>query len=202
MPHLVRSSAALLLLIPLAFTGAGAQQTDTGAGCWVQGDRSKLAQRPSELDSTSVKLDAGTVKVCYGRPHKRGREIMGGLVPYGEPWRLGANEATTIHVPARARIAGVTVEPGWYSLYTIPGEQEWRIVVNRTAQRWGIPINEKVRSADIGSGTVAVHQAPDVVEQLTMHFEPAGASSANLVVQWEQSGVQIPVTLLSGATGQ
>ena len=74
---------------------------------------------------------------------------MGRLVPYGEPWRLGANEATAVHLPVRARVAGVVVDRGWYSLYAVPGEREWRIVVNRDWQRWGIPIDDGVMKADV-----------------------------------------------------
>lgn len=195
MNQFVRTAAALLLLAPLAAAGTGAQSAGADDGCWVQGDRSKLAARPSQLDSASIALDAGTVKVCYGRPQKRGRQIMGGLVPYGKTWRMGANEATAIHVPVKARIAGVDVEPGWYSLYAIPSETEWHIFVNRQAHRWGIPISDEVRSADVGSGTVPVREMPDAAETLTLHFQSTGASSANLVVQWDRTGVQIPVVL-------
>src|SRR5206468_12789508 len=67
------------------------------------------------LDSATVEIGGATLKVCYGRPSARGRKIMGGLVPFGEPWRLGANEATTIHVPFAAELAGVRVGAGTYT---------------------------------------------------------------------------------------
>ena len=94
--------------------------------CWFRAKPGELAQRKSAHDSVSVALDGGTVKVCYGRPHVNGREIMGKLVPYGEPWRMGADEATAIYVPFRASIAGVKVEPGWYSIYVIPPRRSGR----------------------------------------------------------------------------
>jgi len=81
---------------------------------------------------------------------------MGRLVPYGAPWRLGADEATAIHLPASATIGGVSVEPGWYTLMAIPGEREWRIVVNSSTRRWGVPIDEAVRVADVGIGVIPV----------------------------------------------
>ncbi|HEX5438291.1 MAG TPA: DUF2911 domain-containing protein [Gemmatimonadaceae bacterium] len=195
MHHVVRHAGALLCLVSLSAAGAGAQQASASDACWIRGAPANLAKRPSKLDSASVTLGSNTVKVCYGSPQKRGRKIMGGLVPYGQPWRMGANEATTIHVPVRARIAGVAVQPGWYSLYAVPGEREWRIVVNSQAQRWGIPIDSTVQRADVGSGTVPMHETPSVVEALTEHFESTGSSSANLVVEWDRAAVRIPVVL-------
>jgi len=84
--------------------------------CWIRGPADKLAERPSPLDSISVQLGGGTVKLCYGRPSARGRKVMGELVPFDQPWRLGANEATTIHLPFAAQLAGVRLEPGTYTL--------------------------------------------------------------------------------------
>lgn len=161
--------------------------------CWIRGERADLANRASPFDSTSVTLAAGTIKVCYSRPQARGREIMGGLVPFGRPWRLGANEATAIHVPFPATIAGVSVEPGWYSLYAVPGDQEWRIVVNAEARRWGIPINEKVRNGDLGSGSVEAKATDEPVEILTLTLRRAGDTSAALDIAWERTHLSVPI---------
>jgi hypothetical protein len=120
---------------------------------------------------------------------------MGRLVPYGEPWRLGADEATAIRVPVRATIAGVPLEPGWYSLYAVPGEREWRIFVNSNIQRWGVPIDDEVRRADVGSGTVPRAESPEVSEMLTFRLERTGPSSTDLVVTWDRTLVRIPVVL-------
>lgn len=164
------------------------------AGCWVQGDRADLPLRASILDSASVALDSGTVQVCYGRPSMRGRPIMGGLVPYGEPWRMGANEATAIHVPFAARIAGVAVQPGWYSLYAVPQEHQWEIFVNAEPRRWGIPISDEVRAKDIGSGQVPVESVSDSAEMLTITLEKNSPSSASMNVSWAGTRVAIPIT--------
>ena len=140
-------------------------------------------------------MAGATVKVCYGRPSARGRKIMGGLVPFGEPWRLGANEATTIHVPFAAELAGVRVGAGTYTLYTIPGESRWQIAVNRGVQRWGVPIDEPVRAQDVGAGTLAVEKLDKDVETLTLKFAPVTerGSATELVVEWEKTRVRIPV---------
>lgn len=194
----VALGAAVLVLAAWAQPVRG-QTGEVPPGCWVRGERADLELRASPFDSASVALEPGTVKVCHSRPRKLGRPIMGRLVPFGEPWRLGANEATAIHVPVRATIAGVAVEPGWYSLYAVPGEREWRVVVNGTAPRWGIPIDDEVRRADVGSGAVAVSRTEDEVELLTLGFDRSGPSSADLVVQWERTAVRIPVVLATEA---
>lgn len=189
-----------VVLLLLAVIAAPALAQDGQPGCWVRGDRSNLELRASPYDSTAVALDAGRVKLCYSRPRKLGRPIMGRLVPYGEPWRLGANEATAIHLPAAATIAGVPVESGWYSLMAVPGAREWRIVVNESVQRWGVPITPEVREADIGSGVVPATEEVGSVELLTMELVRRGPAAADLVVAWDRTRLRIPVVLRGGGS--
>ena len=180
----------------LAAHPAGATAPPEGAqapACWIRGERADLADRRSARDSTSLTIAAGTIKICYGRPQARGREIMGGLVPFGRPWRIGADEATAIHVSFPATIAGVSVEPGWYSMYAVPGAMEWQIFVNGEAQRWGVPINEEVRSGDLGSGTVPVKATEEPVEILTLTLRRAGDRSAALDIAWEGTLLSVPI---------
>ena len=161
------------------------------ATCWIRGPADKLAERPSPLDSISVQLGGGTL--CYGRPSARGRKVMGELVPFDQPWRLGANEATTINVPFAAQLAGVRVEPGTYTLYAIPGASKWQIAVNRGVRRWGVPIDNDVRARDVGAGTVATESLGAPVETLTLKFAPAAGNATELVVEWEKTRVRIPI---------
>ncbi|MDP2530832.1 MAG: DUF2911 domain-containing protein [Candidatus Palauibacterales bacterium] len=175
-------------------TSRDAAQTASD-GCWVRGSRADLGSRSSPLDSTSVTLRSGTVAVCYGRPSRRGRTVMGGLVPYGSPWRLGANEATSIRMPAAGSIAGVAVDGGRYSLYAIPGPEAWQVVANGTAHRWGIPISDAVRAKDLGAGSVESAHTDSMVEQLTLTFEKTAPDAADLVVRWERTELRIPVVL-------
>src|SRR5690606_14052097 len=160
--------------------------------CLYGASGDELTSRPSPPDSSVVRLGEGAVKVCYSAPSARDRQIFGGLVPYGRPWRLGANEATTLHVTVPAEIGTVRVEPGTYSLYAIPGESEWTIVVNRAAERWGIPIDENVRAQDVGSFTVAP-EATDHVERFSIDLEPAEGGAAQMVIAWETTRVAFPV---------
>jgi len=195
----LRPTVMVALFLLLSATRATAQTPSAAPGCWVRGERADLELRGSPFDSASVTLDPGTVKVCYSQPRKLGRPIMGRLVSFGEPWRLGANEATAIHLPVRARVAGVVADPGWYSLYAVPGERAWGIVVNRDWQRWGIPIDDEVMQADVGSGTVPVSTSDGETELLTLRFQRTAPASADLVVEWERTTVRIPVELLDDA---
>ena len=165
------------------------------AQCWIRGTPSpeQLAGRLSPLDSVEVRIGAQAIKVCYGRPAARGRTMLGGENPFDQPWRLGANEATSIHLPFAAEIAGVRVEPGSYSLYAIPGTTQWQIVVNRIAQRWGVPIDSRVRAEDVGTGTVRTEPLDQPVEQLTIRFAPASGTASELIVEWERTRVRIPI---------
>lgn len=177
-----------------------AARADT-ASCWTRGEPAELAERASPLDSTSVALSAGAVKACYSSPQMRGREIMGGLVPFDRPWRLGANEATRIHMPAAGTIAGVEVEPGWYSLYAVPSANSWQIFVNGSSERWGIPINQEVTAENVGSGTVDVQATDAPVEGLTLSLRRDGSSAAVLRIEWEETRVEVPIQLTGGSAG-
>src|SRR5919106_2020659 len=111
--------------------------------------------RQSPLDSLTFTAANQRVKVCYGRPSARGRTMIGGAgVPYGKLWRTGANEPTVIFTPVALEIAGVRVQPGKYSLYTVPGEQEWEIIVNRSTSQWGHEndYTDEVRAQEVGRG--------------------------------------------------
>ena len=118
---------------------------------------------------------------------------MGGQDPFGAPWRFGANEPTTLHVPFSVVIGNVRVEPGSYSLYAIPEADSWTIVVNGNTSRWGIPINADVRAFDIGSFTVPAHSLDGHVETLEFGFQPSGADSGELVYRWETTTLRIPI---------
>ena len=185
-----------MLLAVLAATVATQAQAQPAAqvppgACTHRGNEAALAQRPSPLDSAEAVIAGGTVKVCYGRPSLRGREMVGGVDPYGQPWRLGANEPTRLTVPFAAVVAGVRVAPGTYSLYVVPTATSWEVHVNKAVDRWGIPIDAPVMAQDVGKGTVPVETMASPVETLTMRFD-TGASPA-LVVEWAKARVRIPV---------
>jgi len=162
--------------------------------CYLaRGDMAAAAQRPSPLGETIVTLGGETAKVCYGRPSANDRKVVGELVPFGQPWRLGANEATAIHLPFAAEVSGIRLEPGSYSIYAVPGQEEWKFFLNRNFQRWGIPINEEISAEDIGSFTRPAEATDRMVEQLTIGWMAHGGDMGHLVMEWEHTRVEIPI---------
>jgi hypothetical protein len=173
-----------------------ATATGGGLSCTLQGATLEEArQRVSPHRSLSFNLGANPALLCYGAPSAEGRDIMGGLVPYGEPWQIGADEATTLHLSSRANVGGIALAPGSYSLYAIAGENEWEFFINTNWQRWGIPIDAQVRSTEIGSFTVVPQTLPTMVEQLTYEFEEAagGEPGGELLLQWANTLLRIPI---------
>lgn len=183
---------AAALILPSA---AAAQEAPT---CSFQSPAEELDRRASPPDSSAVTLGDGAVKVCYGSPRVRGREIFGGLVPYDSPWRLGANEPTTLHTTVPLRVGDVSVEPGAYALYAIPGREEWTLVVNAAVERWGIPIDEEVRAHDVGSLTVEPSATSETVEALTITLEASGSESGKMVIAWADTRLEVPLSVAGG----
>jgi hypothetical protein len=182
--------SAVLAVLGAALPLALAAQSPPGA-CTHRGTGADLAKRASPLDSVTATVDGATLKVCYGRPSARGRVMLGGQNPFGQPWRLGANEPTRLTLPFAADVAGVRVEPGTYSLYVVPQATSWEVHVNKIVERWGIPINEQVQAQDVGKGTVPVETLAQPVEQLTLSL--VAGSPTELVVEWEKTRVRIPI---------
>ena len=180
--------AALALASAFAFVPAGL----SAQGCWVA--RGDASDRPSPLDSAVVSVGGDVAKVCFGAPSARGRTLVGGEAhPFGQPWRTGANEATTIHLGFDATVAGVAVSAGSYSVYTVPGEDSWGVHLNSVVERWGIPINDEVTASDVGAGTAPAFEN-EHVETMDITFENVTDDGATLVLRWEGYRVEIPVT--------
>ena len=166
-------------------------------GCVVQNPARMPAEgRQSSLDSVSFSVGRGTVKVCYGRPSLRGRKMIGAAaVPYGRLWRTGANEPTIFHTPVKLQVAGVTVGPGTYSLYTVPGEKEWEIIVNRATSQWGHEnaYTDEVKQQEVGRGKAPAERIASPVETFTIRPEPATGAAQALVLEWENTRVRVPI---------
>lgn len=150
----------------------------------------------SPQDSVSVTVGGSIVKICYSRPSARGRTMIGGeAVPYGSVWRTGANEATMIHTTGHLMIAGQHLDAGTYALYTVPGEREWEVILNRSYLQWGheSTYSDSVRAQEVGRSRVPVTRTSAPVEQFTIRTEPAANGNANIILEWENSRVVIPV---------
>lgn len=151
-------------------------------------------QRPpaSPRDTASMRLGGATVSVDYGRPYARGRKIMGGLVPFGQVWRTGANAATTLTTSADLRIGGVDVPRGKYTLYTLPAADRWLLVVNRQTGQWGTEYDAKRDLARIPMRLSALRSP---TEQFTITLTPAQNGRGELAMAWENTRVSVPVEL-------
>ena len=125
-----------------------------------------------------------TLKVTYCSPSKKGREIFGGLVPYGQVWRTGANEATTFHSATALEVEGQALPAGDYSLWTIPGPQQWTVIFNREIPDWGVTLSSLGRKttrnpqADVLQVKVPVVQpaegTPEFQENFLIDFDTRG----------------------------
>ncbi|HET9487715.1 MAG TPA: DUF2911 domain-containing protein [Chryseosolibacter sp.] len=138
-----------------------------------------------------------TINVFYNRPSKKGREIFGGLVPYDQVWRTGANEATTFETNKDLLIEGQTLKAGKYSLWTIPRETTWTIIFNSEHGQWGLNSQgEPNRNPDLDVLKVDVHavKQEQVFEQFTIAFEKTGGEDAEMVLLWDTTLVSMPFT--------
>jgi Protein of unknown function (DUF2911) len=134
--------------------------------------------------------DGKKVTVDYGAPSIRGRKIMGELVPYGKVWRTGANEATGFVTDTELMVGGTKVPAGKYTIYTLPGENSWQLIINKQTGQWGTEYNE---AQDLARIPMKVESLNSPVEQMTFSFEKTGPDSANLVLEWEKTKVSVPL---------
>jgi hypothetical protein len=140
----------------------------------------------------SVKFDDGkTVTIKYSRPAMRGRKIFGELVPYGKVWRTGANAATSLTTDTALDIGGTQVPAGNYTLYSVPGEKSWQLIVNKQTGQWGTKYDE---GQDLARIPMKVSQLPSGLEVFTISLDKTGAKSATLKVEWELTSASVSIT--------
>jgi hypothetical protein len=130
--------------------------------------------------------------VNYSAPSKRNRVIMGELVPYGKVWRTGANAATTLKTDGDVMIGNLHVPAGTYTLFTIPGEKEWTLIVNKQTGQWGTNYDEK---QDLGRVAMTVKPVKSTVETFTIRVKPGAAKTGALTMAWENVEASVPVTV-------
>lgn len=130
-----------------------------------------------------------SARILYSRPQKKGRIIFGGEVKYGEVWRLGANETTELELFKNAVIAGKKIPKGRYSMFCIPNENQWTIIINKENYTWGSFTYKSDK--DLVRFDVPVQKNTEEVEALTIYFENAGQN--NLVILWDSAKVVVPV---------
>src|SRR5208337_276119 len=140
----------------------------------------KPASPPGEA---TLKFDDGkTVSIQYNRPSMRGRKIFGGLVPYDQVWRTGANAASSLKSDVALTIGGANVPAGSYTLYTLPGPTSWKLIINKQTGQWG---TEYSQAQDLVRVDMKVGQLSSPVEQFTISFDKTGGNAATLKLGWE-----------------
>jgi hypothetical protein len=176
--HVTRAAvpAAALLVFQLA-AAVSAQQLDL--------------PRPSPKASVTQTVGVTEVSIHYSRPGVKGRPIWGELVPYGEVWRTGANENTTITFGTPVKVGGTELPAGTYGLQTIPAQDQWTVIFSKDAKLWGAfdykPENDALRIQ------VKPQPAAEPVERMRFSFEDVTDNSAEVVLAWEK--LEIPFTV-------
>lgn len=173
----------------LALAVADVAALSAQSPCPWPGPPQLLTDRPSLPDSAMLRVGAETIKLCYSRPSARGRPIFGHLVPFDRPWRTGANEPTMLHLPVRANVGGVDLEPGTYVLMTVPSEESWILLVNTSTA--SEPMEMFNALTEIGRAQLPVEKLPDHVETLT--FRTDQSPTPSLVIEWENTRVRVPI---------
>jgi hypothetical protein len=180
----MRSICALVLISALGL----------GAGAAPAQQRGAAARVLSPRDTARLELAGGRkVFVDYGRPLMRGRRVMGELVPWGRPWRTGANAATTLVTEVDLQIGATVVPRGTYTLYTLPAPDRWMLIINRQTGQWGTQY-------DVTRDLVRLPMRRTVltapVEQFTIALRPQRGDRFDLNMEWENTRVTVPVRVV------
>jgi hypothetical protein len=150
------------------------------------------AKRPSPPAQAQCKFSDGkTVTVDYSSPRVKGRKIFGGLVPYNEVWRAGANEATTFVTNTNLNVGGKDVPAGSYTIFAVPSPDKWTLVVSKKTGEWGVPYPGEGDDFTRTDMTASKTSAP--VENFTIAFDQSG-SKCTMRMEWENTRASVEVS--------
>lgn len=148
--------------------------------------------RPSPPESATCDLGGGkTIKTDYSSPRMKGRKIFGDLVPLGQVWRTGANEATTFVTSAAVVAGGKTVPAGSYTIFTVPAADKWTLIINKKTGEWGIPY--KYESDELARVDMNVTKLPSPVENFAINYEKSGAG-CTMQIDWETTRASVDIS--------
>lgn len=154
----------------------------------AQGERKPLSP-PATAEGM---IGSNKVLVHYSAPSMRDRKIMGGLVPFNQVWRTGANAATTLITQQDVRIGDLLVPKGTYTLYTIPTAKEWTLIVNKQTGQWGTQYDQ---AQDLGRVPMTLRTIDQPVETFAISVKPKGARKGVLSLTWETTKASVPIAL-------
>lgn len=144
--------------------------------------------KPEELEANQPQI-----KIQYSRPQMKGREIFGGLLKYGEMWRLGANETTLIRFHQPVTIGGKDLRAGTYGLFAVVNEKSWDIIIHTNTNSWGFANHDE--ETNVHTITVPVEKTASTLEALSMTFDKESDSKVNLLIGWEDTMVSLPIMI-------
>jgi hypothetical protein len=150
-----------------------------------------IGNRKSPIAISSIKHNGDYIKVVYGQPYRRGRDIFGDFEPYGEVWRAGANEATEITITNPVFMGENVIEAGTYALFAIPDEESWTIILNNDLGQWGA--FEYDENRDYLRFDVPVINLDSPVEAFTIEFSDVNLSMTTMSLSWDMVKVEIPI---------
>ena len=179
----ITSLACSVLLTTAAFAQMGDMKADSKT-------------MPSPPAKASVQLNGQAVTIDYNAPHMRERKIMGGLVPYGQVWRTGANPATTLKTATNLKIGTLDVPAGTYTIYTLPSADQWLLIINKQTGQWGTEYDEK---QDLGRTPMLRGNAVDKAQRrpqevMSISFENTSGASTELHIRWDLTDESVKVT--------
>ena len=152
----------------------------------------QLTPQPSSTQSIVQDFGLGKINLVYSRPDAKGRKIFGGMEPYGTVWRTGANSATLIKFSDDVTMEGNKIPAGEYGLFSIPGEQEWTIVLSKQSKQWGAYTYKA--SDDFLRFKVKTEHLLQLTETMTLVFNNVTPATCDLQMMWEHSGFVIHMT--------
>src|SRR5437660_4704685 len=162
------------------------------AVCSVSLAQENKGQRPSPPAQAQCKFSDGkTITVDYSSPRMKGRKIFGDLVPYGEVWRTGANDATTFVTTASLTAEGKDIPAGNYTIFTVPTQDKWTLIVNKHTGEWGIPY--KYESEELARVPMSVSKTSGPVENFTLNLNQTDGS-CTLQMSWEKTQASIKLS--------
>jgi hypothetical protein len=150
------------------------------------------SKRPSPAAQAQCKFSDGkTVRSDYSSPRAKGRKIFGGLVPYGEVWRAGANEATTLVTDTNLNIGGKDVPAGTYTIFTIPNADKWVLIISKKTGEWGVPYPGE--GDDFTRVDMKVSALSSPMENFTIGFDQTGSTCA-MHLDWEKTRATVDIS--------
>lgn len=140
--------------------------------------------------ATLTFADGGTVTIDYSRPSMRNRKIFGGLVPFDQVWRTGANAATSLKTTADLNIGGTNVPKGSYTIYTLPSANGWQLIINKQTGQWGTEYDQK---QDLARIPMKVTQRPSGLELFTISLDKTSGNAGVMKLEWENTIASVDI---------